>query len=360
MEEVLCPNCHKKNEVHKFCIYCGHKLMDDDQIRLIQDNPGPHCLNCGRKVEKGQMSCKCGYELGDVNCPECNTKNAYANRVCTVCGKKLWTSDVYNYKYPERLFESHFINEKLPSALRNTSLEKRAKKGIGKNLYRYFQSDLNEQLRSVDKNLCEICSRWEVVSPNYCINCLGIIKPDEHSCSKCRKQSDEKRVEELKTTMDYTEPEFTDNELKWIAKIKNGAYRRSLAPAVGESQFEYRERLKWEFAENNMFKTKIKNSIISKRNEEERKRQKEQERKKREEEYRRYVEEQKERKRREMEYIRQYGGGYCNYSCRYCYEEYFDSHGGVVGDIDDEGYVEYNCRLGHSVSYGGFCKDYES
>ena len=31
----------------------------------------------------------------------------------------------------------------------------------------------------------------------------------------------------------------------------------------------------------------------------------------------------------------------------------------IVGDFDSEGYVEYYCGLGHSLSYGSFCKDYE-
>ena len=52
-------------------------------------------------------------------------------------------------------------------------------------------------------------------------------------------------------------------------------------------------------------------------------------------------------------------GGYCNLNCRHCYEEFMDSGGGIVGDFDSEGYVEYYCGLGHSLSYGSFCKDYE-
>jgi len=347
MEKVICPNCHKTNEVHKFCIYCGHKLLDDEQIRVIQDNPEPYCLNCTRPVKKGQGICECGYELKDINCPDCNAKNAYSNRFCTVCGKRLWTSVVYSYKYPERLFEEHLFSERLPSALKNTSLEKRAQKGIGKNLGKCLGFNLDVQLKTVDKHLSEICSRWKAVSPACCISCLSIIGEDQYSCPKCGTQYDKKRVGEIKA-QDYAKPVFEDNELKWTPK-NSGSYISSLAPAIGESLFEYRERLKWEFAENTKFKKIIKNAIVRKKKDEERKRQAEAQKRQREEQ-----------RKREMEYIRQYGGGYCGYDCRHYYEEFFDDHGAIVGDFDSTGYVEYYCRLGHSVSAGAFCKDFES
>jgi hypothetical protein len=46
-------------------------------------------------------------------------------------------------------------------------------------------------------------------------------------------------------------------------------------------------------------------------------------------------------------------------NCRHCYEEFIDSGGGIVGDFDSEGYVEYYCRLGHPISFGRFCEDYD-
>ena len=52
-------------------------------------------------------------------------------------------------------------------------------------------------------------------------------------------------------------------------------------------------------------------------------------------------------------------GNYCSLNCRHCYEEFFDGGGGIVGDFDGEGYVEYSCLLGHPLSFGSFCKDYE-
>ena len=52
-------------------------------------------------------------------------------------------------------------------------------------------------------------------------------------------------------------------------------------------------------------------------------------------------------------------GGYCSFNCRHYHEEFLDSYGGIVGDFDGAGYVEYYCNLGHSIVHGRFCKDYE-
>lgn len=344
-DEIVCPKCHKRNDIHKFCIYCGHKLLDDNQIRLILDNPEPYCLNCGRPVKKGQAKCECGYEFRDINCPECNSKNSYTNRFCITCGKKLWTSNVYDYKYPKRLFEKHLFKEVLPYSLRNTSLYQRTKMDFTL----LYIDGLESAKSKIDECLCEIGSRWKVVSPNYCINCINIIKPDECSCIKCGSISfaDKKRVECLQTENRYVEPKFDNVGLKWTVKFSNG-YLGSLAPAIGESQFEYRERLKWEFAENNYHKTDIIRAIDRKREDEERKKRDEKRRKQAEE-----------RRRIEEEYIRQFGGGYCSSSCSNCVEELLDSHGAVVGNYTDGGMYEHYCDLGHSISWGKFCKDYK-
>lgn len=67
----------------------------------------------------------------------------------------------------------------------------------------------------------------------------------------------------------------------------------------------------------------------------------------------------KEKSNKEIEKNKVNHGGYCGLSCRHCYEEFLDSGGGIVGDFDSDGYVEYYCHLGHSVVYGRFCEDYE-
>ncbi len=277
LDKIMCPHCRKMNEMHKFCVFCGKQLIsDDDKIKLIKDNPDPYCLNCGRPVKRDQTKCDCGYEFRDIKCPECGEKNPYTNRFCISCGKKLWRSDVYEYEYSERLFEHHLIfDETLPSELHNISLFERSLVGIAK----YYPGDIgdrvgnneeklqSEDLKS-DKNLCEIRSRWEVVSPHYCINCLSILKPEmvkphKCTCPKCGSiyLGDKNRVDYLRSEENkYVEPVFDKTDLKWTSKY-SGFYLGSLAPSIGESQFEYRERLKWEFAENIYRKKNIKNTI---------------------------------------------------------------------------------------------------
>ena len=51
-------------------------------------------------------------------------------------------------------------------------------------------------------------------------------------------------------------------------------------------------------------------------------------------------------------------GRYCDFGCRYFYEEFLDENGGIVGDYDPGGAgVDYYCKLGYPV--GGFCEYYE-
>ena len=126
----------------------------------------------------------------------------------------------------------------------------------------------------------------------------------------------------------------------------------SLSPTIGESQFEYRERLKWEFVENISLKSKIQYQIACKIKEEERNiayERQEAERKRQEAERRKW----------EEEYIRQYGGGYCSSSCIYYYEEIITQHGISADYTEDLCGVDHCCSLGHCVSEGSFCKDYE-
>ena len=52
-------------------------------------------------------------------------------------------------------------------------------------------------------------------------------------------------------------------------------------------------------------------------------------------------------------------GGYCNFSCMHCFEEFLNSDGEIVGDFTSGVMFDYYCNLGHSVAFGRFCEDYE-
>jgi hypothetical protein len=331
------------NDAHKFCIYCGKELpVDEDKIRLISENPDASCLNCGRPVRKGQMKCECGYEFKDIKCPQCLVKNEYTNKFCVSCGEKLWRLDVFDYQYDEGHFGVHLFRKEVPYKLRNISVFKRNRSDSLKpaphdDSYESRRSE--EGLQSikvkVDRYLGEIRSRWKIVSPNYCINCLGTIRPQDYRCSKCGFDftGDKMRVAQLQSANNYVEPKFDMEELKFAYKFYN-PYLGSLAPSIGESQLEYRERLKWEFAENNIYKDNIRSAMA------------------RAPAY------------RPVETVRMHeqktgNGGYCDYSCKHYCEELLDSSGGIVGIYTDGGIVDHYCDLGHSVSYGSYCEHYD-
>ena len=68
---------------------------------------------------------------------------------------------------------------------------------------------------------------------------------------------------------------------------------------------------------------------------------------------------EKEMKSKKIKDNEMISGGYCDLNCQHCYEELFDSEGGIVGDLDSEGYTEYYCHLGHSITFGRYCEDYK-
>ena len=335
-DEIMCPKCHKLNDIQKFCIFCGERLLNEEQLRLTRENPEPYCLNCARPVKKNQARCDCGYVLGDITCPSCGTENEYINRFCTSCGKKLWTSDVYNYKYNKRHFEDHFLNEAMPTTLRNISVYRRnSNKKLWVNEPAFHFDDTLEKLKvraaEADENLYEICSRWRLVSPKQCISCLRIYTG---VCS-CMTPflTDKKRVDALQSENNYDWPKFDNENLKWTSKNKHALYLKSLAPALGESQLEYRERLKWEFAENVYRKDKIKNAMANRKA-------------------------TRPKAPQPATSKTASKGNYCNIDCSHFFEEYiYDLDGD--GDYYDE-MPEYYCELGHSEIYTrSFCKDFE-
>ena len=341
--KIKCPRCRKMNDLQKFCIYCGGKLpVDDDKIRLMGEKPEASCLNCGRPVEKGQVKCECGYEFRDIKCPECLAENEYTNKFCTSCGEKLWRSEVFDYQY-ESHFGFHLLSKDLPHELRNISVSRRNRTELLKPMPQDSRRKkdctrmrLKAMNRKVESNKEEILSRWKVVSPRHCISCLGIIEPQNYKCPKCgfdfrRVRS---RVDELKSEKNnYSPPVFDREDLKFSDEFESD-YAGSLAPSPGESQLEYRERLKWEFTENGIYKDNIKLKLF-------------------------LTPDTQSVKTVQHHEQNTENGGYCNYSCRHYCEELLDSSGGIVGDFTDTGIVDHYCDLGYSLSYGSFCEHYE-
>ena len=135
---------------------------------------------------------------------------------------------MYDYKYPKRLFEKHLLGEVLPSQLRNTSLYKRRNMDFTLGLNNGFEWAKSQ----IDKNLCEIGSRWKVVSPNYCINCISIIKPKECSCRKCGSIlfADKKRVDFLKTKNKYFHVAGYLKQETWRGKTKMQIQIHDISP----------------------------------------------------------------------------------------------------------------------------------
>ena len=228
----------------------------------MTSNTQPLCLNCGRPI-KDSDTCECGYPFEDIVCPKCGKDNAYTNRFCISCGLKLWRWDVNDFRYKKDLFENHTFRKPFPENLKHTSLYRRYEKGIRmdylKNIDEMSMGELHGSDLKADESISEILSRWKIVSPHYCINCFNVIEADEYSCTRCGFGLDDlKRVDAIKNN--YILPIFDRMDLKMTYKYGD-RYISSLAPAIGESQLEYRERLKVEFEANILIQDKINNKV---------------------------------------------------------------------------------------------------
>lgn len=229
--------------------------MDDKMEYPSFNDCEPYCLNCGRPVAIGQIRCECGYEFADVKCPHCATANEYANNYCTFCGKRFWNCLT---AFPDLLaigckfedgtvLDTDFIKKELVKTPHQINGEINA--GVLRS---------NNVLH--DMIISEICSRWWIVSPSNCISCKSEIEPLKNVCPQCsiaHYDANDKNVCELKSMNDnYVETKRDINalsKLKWNYRLLDDDldnYFYSLAPAIGESQYAYRQRLFKEYGEN--------------------------------------------------------------------------------------------------------------
>ena len=222
---------------------------------MISDDEKPYCLNCGRPVETGQVKCECGYEFKDFKCPHCGEMNEYANRFCTSCGKGLWSSSV---KFPDAAPKGCVFGDRL--ILDSEFLERELVKTPHQKNGEISTDVLHTQHLMHARLIDEICSRWAIVSPSSCISCKGRIDPPQNICPKCGIRhygSNDKGIMEIKSMKNnYVKTERDVKELsrlKWTYKISDtdrDDYFLSLEPMIGESQFDYRQRLFNEYGEN--------------------------------------------------------------------------------------------------------------
>lgn len=81
-QSVKCPICGKELPANaKFCFECGAK------IEVLSDNE-MICPSCGKKTPKGKFCVECGHPL--VNkCPNCGVEVPQNGKFCPECGTKL-------------------------------------------------------------------------------------------------------------------------------------------------------------------------------------------------------------------------------------------------------------------------------
>ena len=217
----------------------------------------------------------------------------------------------------------------------------------------HFCTNCGTKLRKED-NFCYNCGMQIEKKDNFCTNCGAKLEKGDNFCSACGTKINKPL---LKTVNDILEKKTEQTS-------KEKEEKKKLIDAIFES-----EEIKSKIRKNNInqinviyIKDSIKDKLINNKenmSEEEIKDfiKTELEKAKIEQRKARIAKEKAISSKIEKTEI--VHGNYCDFNCRYCYEEFLDSRGGIVGDFDSEGYVEYYCQLGHSLSFGSYCEDYE-
>ena len=235
-----------------------------------------------------------------------------------------------------------------------------------------FCTNCGTKLRKED-NFCTNCGTKIIKDDNYCTHCGTKLRKEDNFCTNCGTKIDKSNIKPddplLKSSQDIIEKEKAKKELKRVvggkisynktfgnALLKNGLdvytdgkdIRLQVEKEINSGQIKSEDV---EFRVNQL----IQEYKIKKEKEiEEKKKLKKASKKQRNP---RPPKEEMRSKKIEKNIINR--GGYCSLNCTYCYEEFLDSGGGIVGDFDSEGSVDYYCRLGHSLVFGRFCDDYK-
>lgn len=214
-----------------------------------------------------------------------------------------------------------------------------------------------------DDNFCYNCG-IKIENDNFCPNCGTKLEKGDNFCYNCGSKINKSDIKPKKSLLKSVQDNI-DKKMDEIAKEKEEEKKKlKKIDEIFES-----EEIKSEIRKNKInqinvisIKDNLKNKLIREKkamSEEEIKDFIKQELKKAKTEQRKARIAKEEAMSRKIEKTQIVHGDYCSLNCRHCYEEFLDSDGGIVGDFDSGGYVEYYCRLGHPVSLGSFCEDYE-
>ncbi|WP_405274128.1 zinc-ribbon domain-containing protein [Methanobrevibacter sp.] len=277
---------------------------------------------------------------------------------CTNCGSKLNKNDNFCSNCGTRI-EKSYIEQNYHSPNQNTvNIEKRkAKQKLNtilggvlsfgnafKKTLDYYGLDYAKTRKAIRLQVEKEIDSGQITSGGveYRVNQLIV----EYK-TKMDKEKEEKR-KKLKMIDEILESEEIKSEIrknnigqKYLSSIKDNLQNKII----------YRK----ENMNEDKIKDYIKTELKKERDAQEKRKREEQER------ARKLEEEAKIRKEQEMirkEMIENGEAGYCGFGCRYFYEEFLDDHGGIVGDFDSGGIVDYYCGLGHSAYPGKFCEYY--
>ena len=280
-----------------FCTNCGSKLRKDDNF----------CSNCGTRIDKSYM---------EKNIPSPNQN-------------------------PDNI-EKRKAKQKLNTILgRALSFDNAFKKTLD-----YYGLDYGKTKKAIRRQVEKEIDSGQITSGGveYRVNQLIV---------ECKIKMDKEKEEErkkLKMIDEILESEEIKTEIrknnigqKYVTSIKDNLKNKLIdrKENMDEDEIKY------------FIKTELK------------KEREAQEKRMREEQERARKLEEEARIRKEQEIVREKmiangEAGYCGFGCRHFYEEFLDEHGGIVGDFDSGGMVDYYCGLGHSAYHGKFCEYYEN
>ena len=225
-----------------------------------------------------------------------------------------------------------------------------------------FCINCGTKLEKEDK-FCTNCGTEVRKENNYCTNCGAKLEKEDKFCTNCGTKIDKSNMKQSKSLLTSIYDSIEKDRNRSAKEKEEKKKKLKKIDEIFESDEIQSEMRKNNISQKYVFSIKgsLKTKLIDKREElsdEEIKYFIKTELEKANKEQKKAII-TKEMMSKKIEKNETVNRGYCNLNCRHCYEEFIDSGGGIVGDFDSEGYVEYYCRLGHPISFGRFCEDYE-